>query len=291
MMRVWEKQFLGPEPEFCNRGSAAAALLLFPYEEGVSYGRGTGKAPAAVVEASYFLELYDEVLETEPYRMGIVTLIPSEIPKQHEAMVKAVYEATKALVQEGKFVALLGGDHSITSGYVQALSEHYPSLGVIQLDAHADLRDSYEGSPLSHACVMSRVREITPQTLQLGIRSMSLEEAEKIKRENLSIIPMHRFRTKGFDLKPFLVSLPAHVFVTVDVDSLDWSVIRSTGTPEPGGFSWDEMIGILTQVFSSKNVVGFDVVELAFDETDRNSPFAVAKLIYRMLGLKLLPSM
>jgi agmatinase len=164
--------------------------------------------------------------------------------------------------------------------------EKYHRISVIQLDAHSDLRDTFEDSPNSHACVMSRIRELTGNTLQIGIRSMSVEEALRIKREGLAVCTMSAYRSGEFDISAALDALIEPVYLTVDVDVFDWSVIRSTGTPEPGGFLWDEALSLLHRIFMKKNVVGIDVVELCGDPSDRNSAFAVAKLIYKMLGFK-----
>lgn len=282
-----ERQFLDIQQPFSDFESSAVVLLPIPYEGGVSYGKGTGRAPSAVIESSAYLELYDEVLDAEPYRMGICTLAPPSLGKSHEDMFEAVYQSTVDLLAAGKFVVVIGGDHSISSGYFKALSEHSADLAAIQLDAHSDLRDTYEGSPLSHACVMSRIREMTEHTLQIGIRSISVEEAERVRIEGLRLCTMHEFRGGTFDLDGALKQLPDNVFITLDVDGLDWSVVRSTGTPEPGGFLWDEALALLEKIFDRKNVVGFDVVELSSRADDSNSVFAVAKLIYKMLGFKL----
>ncbi|KKL89719.1 hypothetical protein LCGC14_1911870, partial [marine sediment metagenome] len=287
-MKLYHKQFLGLEDEFIDHEKAAIAILPFPYEGGVSYGTGTSKAPDAVINASHYLELYDEVLKVEPHRQGIITVSPPEMPKNQAAMFAAVYEKTRALINENKFVVLLGGDHSISSGFFKALCDKYGILAAIQIDAHTDLRDSYKDSKLNHACVMSRIRELTPHTLQIGIRSMSLEEAELIERENLCVCTMHDFRQAKFDIGPALDKMPDPVFLTVDVDAFDWSVVMSTGTPEPGGFLWDEALNLLQKIFMCKKVVGFDVVELSYSQTDKNSSFAIAKLIYKMLGFKLM---
>ena len=286
-MKLYPKQFLGLDTRFVDHEKAKVAILPFPYEGGVSYGAGTAKAPDSVIEASHYLELYDEVLRTEPYRAGIVTVSPPDIPTDHAAMFETVYKKTQALIKKKKFVVLLGGDHSISSGFLRALCEEYGTLSAIQIDAHADLRDSYQGSKLSHACIMARIRELTPHTLQIGIRSMSFEEAKRIEREDLSVYTMHDFRHGKFDIDAVLENLPDPVFVTVDLDAFDWGVIMSTGTPEPGGFTWDEAMDLLANIFARKRVVGFDVVELSYSETDKNSAFAVAKLIYKMLAFKL----
>ncbi len=286
-MKLYPKQFLGLDARFADYEKAGVAILPFPYEGGISYGAGAAQAPDSVIDASCYLELYDEVLKTETYRTGIVTVSPPDIPADHAAMSETVYKKTQTLIKKKKFVVLLGGDHSISSGFFRALYEEYGTLSVIQIDAHADLRDAYQGSKHSHACIMSRIRELTPYTLQIGIRSMSIEEAERIEREDLSVCTMYDFRQGKFDIEAALENLPDPVFITVDVDAFDWSVIMSTGTPEPGGFTWDEAMALLQTLFAHKRVVGFDVVELSHSETDKNSAFAVAKLIYKMLGFKI----
>lgn len=286
MMQLYSKQFLEYEAEQISIETAQVMILPFPYEGGISYGKGTGQAPDAILEASAYLEVYDEVLDAEPYRVGIATVEPPEIPEQPEAMIQTLYETTHKLLEQGKFVVVIGGDHSISSGYFKAIHEHYGQASAVQLDAHADLRESYEDSPLSHACVMARIRDLTSHTLQIGIRSLSREEAEFVKQEQLSMCYMHQLRNGSFDLEAAIDALPEPVFITVDVDAFDWSVIMSTGTPEPGGLLWDEALSILHKIFTKKNVVGFDVVELSHREHDSNSPFAAAKLIYKMIGMK-----
>jgi agmatinase len=286
-MRLNDRQFLGLDPEFTKLDTSAVTVLPFPYEGGISYGAGTAHAPDAVIKSSYFLELYDEVLDGEPYRMGISTLAPPSVPDQSERMIVSIYQSVYELLEMNKFTVVIGGDHSITSGTIRAMKEKFGMISVIQLDAHADLRDSYEESPLSHASVMARTLEITPHILQLGIRSLSVEEADRVHRENLKMVTMDQIRNGKWNLKKLLDALPDPVFLTLDVDALDWSVIRSTGTPEPGGFTWDESLAILREIFTRKQVVGLDVVELAYNPQDQCSPFAAAKLIYKMLGFAL----
>lgn len=287
-MKLYAKQFLGVEEKFFNYPTSAAVLLPFPYEGGVSYGSGTAAAPEAVIDASYYLELYDEVFDCEPFRMGIATLAPPSTMASPEEMNSAIRKAAREVIKDGKFLVVLGGDHSISSGYFQELQSVYPDLGAIQIDAHADLRDSYEGSKLSHASVMARIRELTSQTLQLGIRSMSGREAKRVKEEKINLCTMVAMRRAGFSIDRQLQMLPEHVFLTFDVDALDWSVVSGTGTPEPGGFTWDEIMTLLEKIFFAKNVVGCDVVELSHNENDPNSPFAVAKLLYKIFTLKFL---
>ena len=285
-MKLSQTPFLLPPDQTLTLEQAVVAILPFPYEGGVSYGLGTARAPQAVLEASQQLEFYDEVLDAEPLTIGMATLAAPAVPAQADQMVDLLDTIVDDLLKKKKFVIVVGGDHSVTNGYLRALKRHHDAFGVIQLDAHADLRDSYNGSPLSHACVMARVREITQDTLQIGIRSMSRQEAVRIQNEGLAVCTMDRWRSGQFDLDAALAALPQKVFITLDVDVFDWSVIASTGTPEPGGMLWHDMLRILQAVFATKEVVGFDVVELSFRENDINSVFATAKLIYKMIGFK-----
>jgi len=267
--------------------TAAAVLLPVPYEGGVSWGKGAALGPEAVLGASAELEVYDEALRFETCRMGIATAAPPEDLSGPEAMVASVRRSMLSLLAAGKYPVVLGGDHSVSVGAFQELAARHGRLSVIQLDAHADLRESYEGDPLSHACTMARIRERTPDTFLIGVRSLCREEAERIVREEIQLCTMEAFRSGRFDLEEVIRRLPDPVYLTLDVDVLDWSVVRATGTPEPGGFFWHEALDLLGMIFRERDVVGFDVVELSQDAPDRNSAFAVAKLIYRMLGFKL----
>jgi agmatinase len=284
-----DSQFLDLETNFTDMDTAAVAILPVPYEGGVSYGKGAARGPEAIIQASHYLEHYDEVMKIEAHRMGIVTLAPPVLPADTDpvGVGHGVEQGALEMMRQGKFVVLLGGDHSVSLGYARALHKVYGRLSVIQLDAHADLRDTYEGSPYSHACIMSRIREITHDTLQIGVRSMSAGEAERIAREEIAVCTMSDFRMGLCDAVVAIDRLPDPVYITLDVDVFDWSVVRSTGTPEPGGLLWDETLELLENIFRCKHVVGFDVVEFAHEAGDRNSAFAAAKLIYKMLGFKL----
>ena len=202
-MKLNPEQFLDLPPQYTHFRNAAVAILPVPYEGGVSYGTGTAAGPDAVIEASGHLELYDEVLKAEAYRMGISTVMPPEILPDAERMNAAVFETTKNLIGQNKFVVMLGGDHSISSACLRALCKKYNRISVIQFDAHADLRDSYQGSLHSHACAMSRIRELTASTLQVGIRSLSLREARRIERENLAVCTMAAVRSGNWKLLRF----------------------------------------------------------------------------------------
>ena len=278
--------FLAPPDPYCDLKDARAVVVPFPYEGGVSYGHGAADAPQAILEASQQVEFYDDVLDAEAYRVGIATLATPVIPEQSEPMVQLLAQLTDKLLDRRKFPIVVGGDHSITTGFVRSVAKHFPTFGVIQLDAHADLRDSYEDNPLSHASVMARIRELTPHTFQFGIRSMAAEEAKRVKDEKLCFCTMRQWRQGRFDWQAALDSLPEKVFITLDVDVFDWSVIAATGTPEPGGLYWDETLDLLKSVFDAKDVIGCDVVELSPRPGEINSAFALAKLIYKMIGFK-----
>lgn len=285
-MKAHAVPFLELPADLADLKRARVVVVPYGYEGGVSYGKGTGSAPSAILQASRYLELYDEVLDEEPCRVGIATVETPAIPEDPNRMLETLESLTGQLIDQKKFVAVVGGDHSITTGYVRALAKRYDRFGVLQLDAHSDLRESYEGSPLSHACVMARIRELTPYTLQIGMRSMSAEEARLVKDQGLDLCIMRHFRKGAFNLAAALERLPQRLFITVDVDVFDWSVIASTGTPEPGGMLWDEAMDLLETVFRTKDVIGFDVVELAHRDHDPNSTFATAKLIYKMIGMR-----
>jgi len=286
-MKLNARQFLEPGDRFTRFETAAVAILPVPYEGGISWGRGTAGAAEAIFDASTHLEKYDETLDAVPARMGIATVAPPPLPPDPEGVEQALFGATTELVGAGKFPVILGGDHSVSLGPVRALQRHHGRLSVVQFDAHSDLRESFRGSRLSHACIMARVRELTGDVLQLGIRSMSAPEAERIARERLAVVTIDELRGSAFDLGAHLARLPDPVYITFDVDAFDFGVVRSTGTPEPGGLLWDEAMNLLRRIFLTRRVVGFDLVELSADVGDRASTFAVAKLAYRMLGLKL----
>ena len=277
--------FLGVSDPCCAIDRAAALILPVPYEGTVTYGKGTGEGPEAVIDASRQVELYDEHLDSEPWRLGIATLPALRSRESPEEMVQAVDQTVGGYAKPGRLVVTLGGEHSISSGAVAAHLRTYPEMGVVQLDAHADLRDTHEGTPWNHACVMARIRDLVPSShvLQLGIRSLSAEEAALARSRSYSIVHARDIVQGRFEATNYLRHLPCEVYVTLDVDVFDPSVIRATGTPEPGGLDWYTVLGIMEHIFAAKRVVGFDVVELSAG--DGASAFTTARLIYRMIGL------
>ncbi len=265
----------------------AVTVLPLPYEGTVSWGRGTAAGPAALLEASTQVEWWDEELEREPCQVGVETAPPPAMPEEPAGAVEVARRETARVLASGRLPVVLGGEHSLSYGVYLALAERHPDLGVVQLDAHADLREQYEGQQHSHACVMARVREHTADVVQLGVRSLCRREAERIEQERLAVGMMHHLRAGRFDARAALEALPEKVFLTFDVDALDLSLVRATGTPEPGGFSWQEINELLRLIFETREVVGLDVMELCGG--DPASAFCAARLVNRMIGLRFQP--
>lgn len=277
--------FLGLPPERRRRDSSFAFVLPIPYEATTTYGSGTRAGPAAIIEASRNVEMFDEELLRDPSSGGIHTLAPIEPHTGGpEMMVLRIYSEMKRLLAEGKFILSLGGEHTVSAGAVKAFHEIYPDLTVLQVDAHLDLRSSYLGSPFNHACVMRRVIEICPAVF-VAARAFSEEEHEFVKSEKLKTFTMRAIRRKPGWMKEVARALGKRVYVTFDLDGLDPSVMPSVGTPEPGGLSWEEAIDLLRLVFRSRAVVGADLVELApAGAAPAAGPYTAARLAYKMLS-------
>ncbi|MHB8084935.1 MAG: agmatinase, partial [Dehalococcoidia bacterium] len=229
------------------------------------------------------LEMYDIELDKEICNIGIHTLPELEpVLSGPEAMTDRVYQAVKSLLDQSKFVVMLGGEHSISYGSVRAFHEKYNNLSVLQLDAHADLRDQYLGTKFGQACVMRRIVELCPIT-QVGIRSLSLEENQYIMSNKLK--PFFFEREYGPSIiEKITASLSDNVYLSIDLDVFDPSLMSAVGTPEPGGMNWDQVMGLLKTVSKSKNIVGFDVVELCPEQGPAACSFTAAKLVYKLLG-------
>lgn len=280
--------FGGLESEFASFEAARAVVLPVPYDFSTSYQGGTRWGPGAILAASRNMEMWDEELGAT-YRAGIHTmdeLEPTALGPQ--AMTDRVERAVSWILDHDKLPAILGGEHSITTGAVRAAFARHRGLSVLQLDAHADMRDQYLDSPYSHACVMRRIREICP-AVSVGIRSMSEEEAGYFQSHPAPIWSTRQFRALQGNWSPILEALTDDVFVTFDLDALDPSIVPGTGTPEPGGLDWYEAVDLLKAVAHRSRIVGFDVVELAPIPGQVASDFLAARLVYRMLGLALAP--
>lgn len=284
--------FGGLPKEVLEKGPARYSVLPVPYDLTASYISGMRNGPKAIIEASTHMELYDEELKCEPYEAGIETLPPIEpTALGPEEMIKRVRRATAGILAEGKIPVLLGGEHSITLGMVEALLKKHPRMSVLQLDAHADMRDMYQDTPFNHACVARRIAELCP-IVQVGIRSLSAEEAEFLNSEakagkkagtNIKTHYMSEV-TAGISWDKVVKELTDEVCVTVDLDVFDPSIMPATGTPEPGGLLWHDALTLLRKAITKKRVVGFDVVELCPLPGVVAPDFLAAKLVYKMMG-------
>jgi agmatinase len=275
--------FGGLEPPLSTFENASALIWPVPFEKTVSYGAGTREGPAAIIDASRYMELYDEEIGGETATIGIHTLPAIDADREPDEMMRALQREAQNLLKTGKFLCMLGGEHSISAPVVRAFHEKYPKLSVLQIDAHADLRDSYEGTRHSHASAMRRVLEVCP-AVQVGIRSLSAEEARVIPHLPTRIFYAKDItgRTDWFDAA--IDSLTEDVYLTIDIDGLDPSLVPSTGTPEPGGLMWNEVLTLIRTLALKRNVVGMDLVELCRPSTGAAPSFLAAKLIYKTLG-------
>ncbi len=275
--------FCGLEADLADFNAARVAVLPIPYEATTTWGRGTAGGPRAIIEASQNLELFDEELFCDTSSLGIHTAAPVEVKGAPEESVGEIERRCGELLDAKKFVVGLGGEHAITIGLARAHAARHKHLTVLQLDAHADLRDSYEGEKYSHACVMRRVLEVCPIT-QVGIRSISEEEAPLLKNEDVRTFFAHKIRTMPAWAERVADTLAENVYISIDIDVFDPSIVPGTGTPEPGGLNWWQVTGLLRQVCSRRKVVGFDINEVMPLAGERSSEFTAAKLAYRLLG-------
>lgn len=278
-----EGRFGGLPDEYFALDKAAIILLPVAFDKTTTYQKGSDKGPEAVIEASRNLELYDIETDSEVYKNGIHTA--QEIQKStSEEMLKETYQTTAELLNNGKFVVTLGGEHSISPALIRAYAEKFPGLSVLQLDAHADLQPAYEGNPLSHASAMSRVKEI-PQVsnfVAVGIRSMSSNELEYMDRSRTYFA--HNITGRDDWIDKVIDQLGDAVYITLDLDVFDPSIMPSTGTPEPGGLDWYTVLKLIRMTAQRKQIVGFDVVELCPNPNNKAPDFMTAKLIYKILS-------
>lgn len=274
----------GIDLQLTDPKTSRVTVIPVPYDATTTYIGGTAKGPAAIIDASAHMELYDEELENETCRIGIHTLMPLPVKNEKpEGMLRMVSAAVSQHLPPDKLPVIVGGEHSISPGAVQELVKQYPRLSVLQLDAHADLRDSYEGTPYSHACAGRRISEICP-LVQAGIRSMSQEEADFKRSSPVVTVFDHQLKQGEKVLEDVIQHLTDDVYLTVDLDVLDPAIMPATGTPEPGGLSWYEIIRLLRTLCRQKRVVAFDVVELCPQSGNVAPDFLAAKLMYRIMG-------
>ncbi len=275
--------FGGIYPE-CSLRNAHFVVVPVPYDLTSTYQPGSRRGPAAIIEASTNMELYDEELKKDTYLAGIHTTLPVEVDARGpKYMVSAVRKKIDRLVHADKIPVMLGGEHSISLGAVQAVAAKYPELTVLQFDAHADLRDSYQGTPYNHACVARQIVDCC-SLVQVGIRSMSREEADYLPKSRVkSYSADYVFEHKNW-AQTVCKNLRGDVYVSIDLDVFDPSIMPATGTPEPGGLYWRDVLSLLRLVAAKCNIRGFDVVELAPMPGMVAPDFMAAKLIYRLMG-------
>lgn len=277
------KTYAGIPEELAKLEQAKIVLIPVPYDGTSTWQKGADKGPEAFLSASENMELYDIETDTEVYKQGVYLADAVTENSSPEAMVDAVHQATKKYIKKNKFVTIFGGEHSISIGTIRAFNEMYPSLTVLQLDAHADLRKSYEGSKCNHACAVYEASQTT-NLIQVGIRSMDIIEKTVMDEEKTYFA--HDMAVDDTWMDSAIDQMTDNVFITIDLDAFDPSILPSTGTPEPGGLLWYETLEFLKQVFEEKNVVGFDIVELCPNPKEKSSDFLAAKLYYKMLSYK-----
>jgi len=285
-METIPDNFLGLAAADSNYRRARYVILPIPYDSTTSFQVGTRNGPHAIITASQQVELYDEELGEEFHAAGIATL-PPVAPEMAgpQAQVEAVFAAARKVVRDGKFLFGLGGEHSISSGLVRAARTRFKKLSVLQIDAHADLRDEWEGTPWSHACVMRRIVDLGVPIVQVGIRNYSKGEADFIRRRKLRPISAAEIYGAGSAwMQRALSSLTEEVFVTIDIDGFDPAYAPGTGTPEPGGLDWRQVTGLLKAVALQRTIVAADIVEVMPIPGSMQTEFLAAKLAYKLIS-------
>ncbi len=280
--------FLGIEDEaLYNYENAKFVIQQLPYEYTSSYLMGSAKGPEAIVKASQFVELYDEELDTEAYLTNrICTLQPTEFDNKVDAeAINLIEEETSKLLSDNKFVVSIGAEHTVTFGLVKAYAKKHNNLSILQFDAHSDLREAYQDNPYSHASVLKRVWDMGLNIVQVGIRAQCIEEAQLIKQsDKLHTFYAHQIRQNNNWIDEALEKLGDEVYITIDADGFDPSVIPAVGTAEPNGLFWNESVELFKRTIQEKNVVGFDIVECAPMQGSILSEYTLAKLAYKLMG-------
>ncbi len=284
-----KKNFLGLEKKYSGYKDSGIVIISAPLEKTVSYGKGTSCGPKEILKASHYVEFYDEEQDRELcFEKGICTL--EELNLQKLLVKKSldkIYKETAKYIDAGKFVVTLGGEHSLSSAPIKAHHERFPNLSILHIDAHSDLRESYEGSKYSHASVMARVAEFNTNIVQVGIRAQSKDESQFRKQKGIKTFYAREIKVGmyGSSWQELVAQqLTTNVYITFDVDGFDPSLLPATGTPEPGGLFWDETMTLLKIIGMDKKIVGFDVVELAPSKNHPASNYITARLVYKMLN-------
>jgi agmatinase len=284
-------RYFGIPDEYSSAENSRVTIVPVPYEATVSYGHGTAKGPEAVLEASQQVELFDDELWIEPYKVGIHTAEPVHMDPVIGESAEPFQELRNAiapLIEFNKFPIIIGGEHSLTLGAVRACVDRYPDLSILQIDAHADCRDSYDGNPYSHASVSYHLYKALPEPLitQVGIRNISSGEVEWMEEEKPRINIFWARHQDKWNFNEIINTLSDNVYLTIDIDGLDSGIMPATGTPEPGGMTWYQLMELIKQLCIKKNVVAADVVEFAPIPNLHAPTFLVAKLIYKLIGYR-----
>lgn len=278
------KAFYGDFPiENSLYENSEIVLIPVPYDGTSTWIKGADKGPQAIIEASDSIEMWDIETQSEVYLKGIHTDSAVLEKSSPEAMFEAVYQRVAQRLSDEKWVGILGGEHSVSCGSIKAHAEKFADLTVLQIDAHADLREVYHGSKFNHACVMRRAQEWC-RVVQVGIRSVCKEEMEFIDPN--SIFYAHQLWQNNDWIDKVIEKLSSNVYLTIDLDGLDPSILPSTGTPEPGGLSWWQLLTLIERLTKAKRLVGFDVVELCPNPAEKSSDLLAAKLVYKILSMK-----
>jgi len=283
-----KRNYAGIPDQYAKLETAKVVLIPVPYDGTSTWQKGADKGPEAFLNASENMELYDIETDSEVYKEGVYLAPAVTENTSPEAMVEAVHETTKKYINKNKFVTLFGGEHSISIGTIRAFNECFNNLTVLHIDAHADLRKEYEGTKCNHACAVYEASQTT-NLVQVGIRSMDITEKSSMNMEKVFFA--HDMAVNEYWMDDVIDQLTGNVFITFDLDAIDPSLLPSTGTPEPGGLFYYETLEFLKKVFTERNVVGFDIVELCPNENEKSSDFLAAKLYYKMLSYKFTSNM
>ncbi|MCG7501786.1 agmatinase [Tenacibaculum sp. Mcav3-52] len=278
-----KRNYAGIPDQYAKLENAKIVLIPVPYDGTSTWQKGADKGPEAFLDASENMELYDIETDSEVYKEGVYLADAVTENSSPEAMVEAVHATTKKFINKNKFVTLFGGEHSISIGTIRAFNECFNNLTVLHIDAHADLRKEYEGSSCNHACAVYEASQTT-NLVQVGIRSMDISEKSSMNMDKVFFA--HDMAVNEYWMDEVIDQLTGNVFITFDLDAIDPSLLPSTGTPEPGGLFYYETLEFLKRVFTERNVVGFDIVELCPNENEKSSDFLAAKLYYKMLSYK-----
>ncbi len=277
------RRFAGIEPKYCSYDNAGVLLQSIPYDGTSTWGKGADRGFAAFLDALENMELYDIETDSEAYRHGVHILPDITEDESPEKVFELVYQETRELLASGKYLTFFGGEHSISIGVIKAFYEKYADLTVLQLDAHADLRDSYGGTPYNHACALHDASR-NANLVQVGIRSADSSEMKYLNRQQCYFAEDIYGDESWMDKS--IAQMTDQVYLTIDLDAFDPSIMPATGTPEPGGLLWNPTLKYLRKVFEAKTVVGFDITEFAPLEGQHAPQFLVAKLYYKLLSYK-----